>query len=119
METFNKNVSALCETFCIEKVIPFKEVRDDENAIKARKELEGQEKAIIVLDTIRSRGLDFKMKTNGYSIAIVDRDGDLRISDIEEFLGRAARDQDVGRGVVYYVNDVGEKINAKTVLEAR
>ena len=72
-----------------------------------------------MLDIVRSRGLDFKMKTNGYSIALVNRDGDLRISDIEQFLGRAARDQDVGRGAVHYVNDAGENINAKTVLLAR
>ena len=41
METFNADVSALCETFCVEKNIPFKEVLTDENATKARKELEG------------------------------------------------------------------------------
>ena len=41
METYNPEVSSLCETFCTTRDIPFKEVLTDESAIIARTELAG------------------------------------------------------------------------------
>ena len=47
---------------------------------------------IVLINMDQSRGNDFKFLSNAYSIAVINRAGDLRKSDIEQFMGRGSRD---------------------------
>ena len=44
------------------------------------------------------------MAKNAFSLALINKDGDMRLSDMELYLGRAARDMDLPKGLVIYIN---------------
>ena len=57
-----------------------------------------------MIDIEPSRGNDIKMAKTAFSIALINKEGKLRLSDIEQYLGRAARDMDLPKGLVLYIN---------------